>query len=302
MLEQPQLKSNIKIDYSKVSENNVFPFAVELNLEDSILTPDSGQNQRFSYIVTGKSGDASSDSDLEHLVLGVCDSLVESQITNVSVWIDGVKQSVVLGENVKLITPEKVSPPIDCTGLKFDFNLKNAEGVMTVSFELAKPYPVGPNPVFLFGGNAVATGLTIAGPSSEKALPYTCHRMAYQKARVCVPITVTPFARMHAPTTYCCGDPVILPADLNCPGCLNGSCTFTLRQKICVEIPIELDATATTSGTYVCCNGASAENICRGCSCASEDAEADFPEESAENMKSIDKINSNLKKLKSFFS
>ena len=94
--------------------------------------------------------------------------------------------------------------------------------------------------------------------------------VGYQQASVCVPVTVTPFAITQPTTTTLCGDAVVTPNSVKCPGKKNDSCTFTISQVICVAVPVEFGATATPGDTYVECIDASAEDICTGCTGESE--------------------------------
>ena len=94
----------------------------------------------------------------------------------------------------------------------------------------------------------------------------TCPTVGYQSASVCVPVTVTPFAKTGPTFTKCCGGPVVVPGKLTCEGERNGACVFTLAQDICVAVPVEFGAVATVGDTFVSCNDASAEDICTGCS------------------------------------
>ncbi len=93
----------------------------------------------------------------------------------------------------------------------------------------------------------------------------TCPTVGYQSASVCVPVTVTPFAKTGATFTKCCGAPVVVPGRLTCEGERNGACVFTLAQDICVAVPVEFGAVASVGDTFVSCNNASAEDICTGC-------------------------------------
>jgi hypothetical protein len=95
--------------------------------------------------------------------------------------------------------------------------------------------------------------------------PETCTSTGYQPATVCTPVTVTPFADAGDTTTFCCGDPIITPGAAVCAGTRNGSCTFTITQDICIEVPIEFGANAVTGDTFVECGEASAEDICANC-------------------------------------
>jgi len=80
-----------------------------------------------------------------------------------------------------------------------------------------------------------------------------CVAKAHQTANVCVPITVTPFANVSGIKTECCGKPVISFKPV-CKGIENGSCKFTVSQKIKVEIPVEFGANTNVGGTFVECD------------------------------------------------
>ena len=92
-----------------------------------------------------------------------------------------------------------------------------------------------------------------------------CPAKGFQKADVCVQVTVTPFAKAETPKTTCCGDPVVTSGDKPCAGRKNGECKFTIKQTICVEVPVVFGAKATVGDTFVDCLGASGEDICTDC-------------------------------------
>ncbi len=93
----------------------------------------------------------------------------------------------------------------------------------------------------------------------------TCPTVAYQLSSVCVPVTVTPFAKAGATVTKCCSKPVVTAGKYLCDGVKNGQCVFTISQDICVEVPVEFGAVASVGDAYVGCNGASADDICPDC-------------------------------------
>ena len=93
----------------------------------------------------------------------------------------------------------------------------------------------------------------------------TCPTVAYQLSSVCVPVTVTPFAKAGMTTTKCCKKPTVTAGRYICDGFKNGQCVFTISQDICVEVPVEFGAVAAVGDTYVACNGASADEICPDC-------------------------------------
>lgn len=93
----------------------------------------------------------------------------------------------------------------------------------------------------------------------------TCPAIGYQAATVCVPVTVTPFAKTGATFTKCCGSPVVVSGRNTCGGVKNGVCAFTISQDVCVAVPIGFGAVATVGDTYVNCSGATADDICTHC-------------------------------------
>ena len=93
----------------------------------------------------------------------------------------------------------------------------------------------------------------------------TCSTTAFQLSSVCVPVTVTPFAKAGHTVTKCCTKPEVVSGRVTCGGVKNGQCVFTVTQEICVEVPIEFGAVASVGDPFVTCNGASADDICPGC-------------------------------------
>lgn len=254
---------NFEIDYSTVIGDRILPFVITLDLANSVLSPAAGQNQKFCYDVEAVGADNSRFADLSHLVLGICDQIPEDQIKNITVIINGVEQDVEFGEggNVELKTPEHPDPPTGCTGLKFDFPLNKVTGTMKFCFELTVPRVVGGIDLCLFGGGVTAQGLEICGPTCEQQ--GSCPVVGYQRSTVCVPVTVTPFATVGTPVATCCGDPIVTAGDT----CVRGksTCSFTIRQQLCVAVPVQFGARAEAGMPTVTCNEVSSDNICRDC-------------------------------------
>lgn len=88
-----------------------------------------------------------------------------------------------------------------------------------------------------------------------------CDSKAKQSATVCVPVTITPFAKIGTIFTECCGKPTISNRHGECKGIENGSCKFTISQRIKVEIPVEFGANTTVGGTFVECNDVKTDEI-----------------------------------------
>lgn len=246
-----------QVDYSTIPGNPILPFVFSLNMEDSILFPSEGEYQKFCYDIIGVGEDTSEYADLSHFLLGICNTITQNDIVEITVLINGDSQTVDWGENVEIKTVENPDNPTGCIGLKFDFPLDKVEGVMKVCISLRTPYRIGSANVCLFGGGTTATGLAICGPVCGGNEP--CESVFYQKEMVCVPVTVTPFAKPGVAKTTCCGEPVI-NTESQCPGSQT-SCSFTITQSLCIEIPISFGAVVETGTAVVQC-GTISETEC----------------------------------------
>lgn len=254
------------VDYSQVSGTRILPFVFTLNLQESILYPETGEFQRFCYDIEGVGEDTSRFADLSHFLLGICKDITEEDIESVSVVLNGIPQNVVWGSNVEIKTEEKPDNPTGCAGLKFDFPLDKVEGVMQVCFSLKRPYAIGNTNVCVFGGNTTANSLFICGPvCGGEDIP--CDFTFFQKEKVCVPVTVTPFATPGKAETICCGEPVINEGS-QCPG-NRTSCSFTVTQTLCIKVPISFGAVIETGKATVQCGEITREE----CDCDEEEAE-----------------------------
>ncbi len=266
-----QLTCSLSADYSTVNEGRILPFLFQLDLLASNLEPGPGQNQRFCYKISGVGEDNSTFADLSHFVFGICQGITEDQLENVSVFIDGVEQTVTIGDNVEIFTPPKTDPPTGCSGLKFDFGLNKVNGEMTVCFELNVVYPIGNTGICVFGANQTKSGLSICGPvCNGEPVEETCPVVGYVPMSVCSPVTVTPFTNVLPTTTFCCGPPIVTPGVTPCPGVENGSVSFTITQNICVKVPIEIGATSEVGNPFVNAGNPTAEDVCTDCGEVSE--------------------------------
>lgn len=92
-----------------------------------------------------------------------------------------------------------------------------------------------------------------------------CKTVTYQSATLSVPVTVKPKVSAGDINTFCCGDPVVTPSPYKiiCNS-KHGSCTFTITQNICVEIPIEFSASAFMACPRVEC-GEVTNEMCENC-------------------------------------
>ena len=87
----------------------------------------------------------------------------------------------------------------------------------------------------------------------KPAKPHTCPAIGSQEATVCLPVTISPYAATGPSKVECCGQPEVHPCCDYCHGKINGTCEFTISQKIRVDIPVEFGATVNIGGTYVEC-------------------------------------------------
>jgi hypothetical protein len=240
--QNPEILFNTQIDYSIIGEEQILPYVIEFDLENSILTPALGQRQRFCYQITGVGDTNSRSSDLTSFLLTIGDEITEDQIINISVKIDDTLQEITFkkGGNVELLAPEESDHNSKNAGLQFNFNLNRLGSLMTICFELATLFPVGVNPIQLTGMEFTVSGLTIGGPVCGDL--NTCPAMFYQNASISVPVTIIPYAKAGTTATYCCGDSRKCPCTCAESCCHNNNCSFTVTQKICIAIPIEFGA------------------------------------------------------------
>lgn len=251
---------NDTIDYSVMTGERILPFTVSLNMENSVLYPDEEEYQTFCYDITAKGENTQQFADLSHFLLGICSTVTKDDILAVTIVINGETQEVIWGENVEIKTAENPDNPTGCVGLKFDFPLDKQIGMMQVCIVMSKPYKIGPVNVCMYGGGFTATGLQICGPACGGSAP--CESVFYQKETVCVPVKVTPYAKAGTAKASCCGQPVVR-AGAQCSGSQT-SCTFTIIQNLCIEIPVSFGADIETGTASVECGSVSEEQ----CDCS----------------------------------
>lgn len=266
-----------QVDYSTIPGDRILPFVFSLNMDDSVFYPSQGEYQKFCYDIMGVGQDTSQYADLSHFLFGICENIKEKDIAEITVSINGDPQTVVWGENVEIKTQDKPDNPTGCIGLKFDFPLNKVLGIMRVCISLRNPYNIGPVNVCLYGGGTTATGLAICGPVCVGNEP--CESTFYQKETVCVPVKVTPFAKPGTAKATCCGEPVVRPG-AQCTG-NQESCSFTITQNLCVEIPISFGAVIETGKAVVRCGDVSETE----CDCSEDMPERTTIEQRNEEIK-----------------
>lgn len=76
-----------------------------------------------------------------------------------------------------------------------------------------------------------------------------CETTVHETVCVQGTVTITPTLTSGESTSFCIGNPVIG----RCPGELQESCTFTVSQNICVQIPLTFSATASAVEDGIVC-------------------------------------------------
>lgn len=92
-----------------------------------------------------------------------------------------------------------------------------------------------------------------------------CISTGYRRVGVSVPVTVTPYAKAKGTTTTCCGDPIISPDVQPLNGDQNGSCSFSITQILCIEIPVSFGAETVVGDTYISCDDTDSDYNCDDC-------------------------------------
>ncbi len=100
---------------------------------------------------------------------------------------------------------------------------------------------------------------------SENQAGESCTAYTYQSASVSVPVTVKPKVKTGEITTICCGEPKVSPSpyQIVCSS-KSGTCSYILKQNICIEVPIEISTDAFVGCPSIECGEAS-EKFCEDC-------------------------------------
>ena len=98
----------------------------------------------------------------------------------------------------------------------------------------------------------------------------TCPSVGYQVVEMCVPVHVNPRVEIGETTTKCCGPAEITPGINHCEGTPLDRCGFTIRQKMCVQVPVDFSVNTDTGQPLMRCQGATTENVCADCDNESE--------------------------------
>lgn len=227
---QQQLDCPLVADYTGTD----VPVTIAFDEVNSILVPGPGQFQTFCYIIT----QVEEPTALSHFVLGICPTITEADLEAVTVFINGVEQNVIIGENVQIFNPPDTDPETGFPGIKFDFGLLEAGDEMRVCFALTDVYQVGPVEAILKGSDFIESGQFVCGPVCGEI--ETCERTVFQDVTVCVPIRIIPDTLVGPINVRCCGPAVVSTEP--CPTTGPTFCEFFVRQSLCAEVPIRFTA------------------------------------------------------------
>lgn len=90
----------------------------------------------------------------------------------------------------------------------------------------------------------------------------TCDKVGTQCVNIALPMTVTPVAGVGTTTTTCQGSPTV-----TCVTAADGlSCTLTVTQRVCLNIPVRFSAVAEAAAPTIACAG-NDEQAEGGCVC-----------------------------------
>ena len=82
--------------------------------------------------------------------------------------------------------------------------------------------------------------------------PMICSVVGRQSIGLSVPVSVHPFANIGKITTKCCDEAIVIANDTEEETSIK-ECNFTIKQKICIEVPVEFGAKVDTGETFISC-------------------------------------------------
>ena len=86
----------------------------------------------------------------------------------------------------------------------------------------------------------------------EDCTPASCDKTGTHCLDITLPLTLTPTATPGTITTTCQGTPRV-----SCTSADDGlSCTLTIVQRVCVNVPVRFSVAADPLETTICCAGA----------------------------------------------
>lgn len=90
-----------------------------------------------------------------------------------------------------------------------------------------------------------------------------CKNVVHEDVCLSAKVVIDPIVDIGPISTHCLSKPEIIPCECKCDS--KGTCSFVVRQRICVEVPIAFGADTTADPLGVECEGAN-PGPCK-CSC-----------------------------------
>ena len=87
-----------------------------------------------------------------------------------------------------------------------------------------------------------------------------CSAEGEQMVDICLPVTITPHADVGQIASVCCGPAIITRGDNICMGVPNGNCNFTIRQRMCVRVPVDFSTNVNTGDPHILCTDEGCDN------------------------------------------
>jgi hypothetical protein len=213
------------------------PYIVELNLDETVFYPKQGERQRFCYEITGNGKDEK--DDLNIVLLCANEVFSKEEIAYMEVYLDGVKQEIAFGEDGNVEMPKRTveDPSPNPAGIRITLPLKSAQGCLKICFELARPRLIGSSDILLVGKDGKVCVRRVCGPVGDACAKD--YATGFQDATVCVPVTLTPYAKTGEMVALNCSPPQIAryACALHVP---EESATFTVIQDVRIAVPIEV--------------------------------------------------------------
>ena len=108
----------------------------------------------------------------------------------------------------------------------------------------------------------------------KKACPADC----FQKIEISLPVSTKPFTDVGEIEIKCCGKPTIT-SEVSSERVEHGECNFTVKQELCIEVPITFGVETETKDSSFKCKEVSSSDICKDCGHDEEHCDEDDDDE-----------------------
>lgn len=112
----------------------------------------------------------------------------------------------------------------------------------------------GSNPVNNIAGEKPASMHNDSG--AHQTAQGVCKNVVHEDVSISAQVVIDPIVDIGPISTHCMSRPEIVPCSGKCAP--SGNCSFVVRQRLCVEVPIAFGASTTADPLGIVCNGADA--------------------------------------------